>query len=43
MPSESRRPVDLDQFRRVIKSIEDFWFTLVVLPNPVPSPPPVMV
>jgi len=27
------KPVDLDQFVKVVKSIEDFWFTIVVLPN----------
>jgi CheY-like chemotaxis protein len=26
------KPVDLDQFMAVVKSIEDFWFTIVVLP-----------
>lgn len=26
------KPVDLDQFITVIKSIEDFWFTIVKLP-----------
>jgi len=26
------KPVDLDQFIRVVKSIEDFWFTVVKLP-----------
>jgi CheY-like chemotaxis protein len=26
------KPVDLDQFIRVVKSIEDFWFTIVKLP-----------
>ncbi|MCI0746530.1 MAG: response regulator [Verrucomicrobia subdivision 3 bacterium] len=26
------KPVDLDQFTRVIKSIEDFWLTIVKLP-----------
>ncbi len=26
------KPVDLDQFIRVVKSIEDFWFTIVQLP-----------
>lgn len=28
------KPVDLDQFMRVIKSIEDFWLALVKLPPP---------
>lgn len=26
------KPIDLDQFRKVVKSIEDFWFTVVKLP-----------
>jgi two-component system response regulator len=26
------KPVDLDQFVRVVKSIEDFWLTIVKLP-----------
>ena len=26
------KPVDLDQFIRVVKSIEDFWLTIVKLP-----------
>ena len=26
------KPIDLDQFIKVIKSIEDFWFTIVKLP-----------
>jgi CheY-like chemotaxis protein len=26
------KPVDLDQFERVVRSIEDFWFTIVKLP-----------
>jgi len=26
------KPVDLNQFRRAILSIEDFWFTVVKLP-----------
>lgn len=26
------KPVDLDQFIRVVQSIEDFWFTVVKLP-----------
>jgi DNA-binding response OmpR family regulator len=29
------KPVDLDQFIKVVKAIEDFWFTIVKLP---PSP-----
>jgi CheY-like chemotaxis protein len=27
------KPVDLDQFIMVVKSIEDFWFTVVKLPS----------
>jgi CheY-like chemotaxis protein len=27
------KPVDLDQFIGVVKSIEDFWFTVVTLPR----------
>jgi CheY-like chemotaxis protein len=27
------KPVDLDQFIKVVKSIEDFWFTVVKLPS----------
>ena len=27
------KPVDLDQFIKVVKSIEDFWFTVVKLPQ----------
>ena len=27
------KPVDLDQFIAVVKSIEDFWLTIVRLPN----------
>ena len=27
------KPVDLDQFIRVVKSIEDFWLTIVKLPK----------
>ena len=26
------KPVDLGQFLEVVKTIEDFWFTIVVLP-----------
>jgi CheY-like chemotaxis protein len=26
------KPVDLDQFIHVVKSIEDFWFSIVKLP-----------
>lgn len=28
-----RKPLDLDQFIRVIQSIEDFWLTIVKLPQ----------
>ena len=31
------KPVDLDQFIHVVRSIEDFWFTIVKLP-PEPRP-----
>jgi len=27
------KPVDLDQFIHVVKSVEDFWFTIVKLPD----------
>ena len=27
------KPVDLEQFIGVVKSIEDFWFTIVTLPH----------
>jgi CheY-like chemotaxis protein len=27
------KPVDLDQFLKVVKSIEDFWLTIVKLPE----------
>jgi chemotaxis family two-component system response regulator Rcp1 len=27
------KPVDLDQFIKVVKSIEEFWFTIVRLPS----------
>ena len=27
-----KKPVDLDQFSAVVKSIESFWFTTVKLP-----------
>ncbi|NNJ10199.1 response regulator [Chloroflexales bacterium ZM16-3] len=30
------KPVDLDQFAKVVKSIEDFWFEIVRLPNGTP-------
>jgi two-component system, chemotaxis family, response regulator Rcp1 len=28
------KPVDLDQFIRVVRSVEDFWLTVVTLPRP---------
>jgi len=28
------KPVDLEQFITVVKSIEDFWLTIVTLPRP---------
>jgi len=27
------KPVDLDQFAKVVKSVEDFWFTVVKFPR----------
>ncbi len=27
------KPIDFEQFSKVVKSIEDFWFTIVKLPN----------
>jgi hypothetical protein len=27
------KPVDFGQFIKVVKSIEDFWLTIVILPN----------
>ncbi len=27
------KPIDLDQFLKVVRSIEDFWLTIVKLPN----------
>ena len=27
------KPIDLDQFIKVVRSIEDFWLTIVKLPN----------
>lgn len=27
------KPIDLDQFVKVVRSVEDFWFTIVRLPN----------
>jgi CheY-like chemotaxis protein len=29
------KPIDLEQFMKVVKSIENFWFTIVQLPNGV--------
>ena len=26
------KPVDLEQFNRVVKCVEHFWFTIVTLP-----------
>jgi len=31
------KPVDLDQFMTVVKSVEDFWFTIVRLPTNEPG------
>lgn len=28
-----QKPLDFEQFTKVIRSIEDFWFTIVKLPN----------
>lgn len=28
------KPVDFEQFLFVVKSIQDFWFSIVMLPNP---------
>jgi two-component system response regulator len=30
------KPIDLEQFLKVVKSIEDFWLTIVKLPSPGP-------
>jgi two-component system, chemotaxis family, response regulator Rcp1 len=30
------KPVDLDQFIQVVRTIENFWLTIVVLPPPTP-------
>jgi CheY-like chemotaxis protein len=27
------KPIDLEQFTRIVKEIENFWFTVVKLPN----------
>lgn len=32
-----RKPVDFDKFVTVVKSIEDFWFTVVALPSDLRS------
>lgn len=32
------KPVDLNQFIRVVQSIEDFWFTVVRLPKTAEAP-----
>jgi hypothetical protein len=29
------KPVDLEQFLRVVQSLADYWFTVVVLPATV--------
>jgi chemotaxis family two-component system response regulator Rcp1 len=29
------KPIDLDQFMKVVRSVEDFWLTIVRLPNGV--------
>jgi chemotaxis family two-component system response regulator Rcp1 len=29
------KPMDLDEFLRIVRSIEDFWLRTVTLPNPV--------
>lgn len=28
------KPVDLTEFRKIVESIDDFWFTIVKLPSP---------
>jgi len=33
------KPVDLDQFIKVVRSIEDFWLTIVKLPSHEEAPP----
>jgi CheY-like chemotaxis protein len=33
------KPVDLDEFRKVVQAIEGFWFTLVKLPPAPPATP----
>lgn len=32
------KPVDLNEFRKVVESIDDFWFTIVKLPARMPNP-----
>jgi chemotaxis family two-component system response regulator Rcp1 len=29
------KPIDLSQFMKVVRSVEDFWLTIVKLPNGV--------
>jgi DNA-binding NarL/FixJ family response regulator len=31
------KPVDFDQFLKVVRAIADYWFTVVVLPKMVPA------
>jgi len=31
------KPVDMDQFIKVVQSIENFWFSVVKLPNGIPN------
>ena len=28
-----RKPIDLDQFIKVVKAIKDFWLSIVILPT----------
>ena len=30
-----QKPLDLDKFKEIVKSIENFWFTLVTLPTDI--------
>jgi len=32
------KPVDMEQFIKVIRSIDDFWFSIVQLPSHLPGP-----
>lgn len=32
-----QKPVDLDRFMKVVRSIEDFWLSIVQLPRPSPG------